>query len=311
MTSPTPARPTFLVAGAARSGTTALVEGLRNHPQVFVTSPKEPSYFALHGQPVDFAGPGDEATINRVAVTDLDAYLNLYPAGSDFVALGDGSVSTLYYAENAVPEILRVNPDMRLVVLLRDPVDRAFSSFQYLRARGFEPHEDFMAALDDEPERIRNNWHHLWHYTAMSRYADGLQILREGLGSEQVGVWFYDDLASDTDRTISSVLRFLQVPEHPAETAGISRVNVSGTPRLAPLTRAIQWATTIEPLRALVKKTTSYGLRELIRRKSLRPTTVPAAARDRLEPLFTEDLRRVEDMLGATDMPNWLRRQSR
>ncbi len=304
-------RPNFLVAGAARSGTTALVEGLRHHPQVFVTLPKEPHYFALHGQVPDFRGPGDAATINRVAVTDPDDYLRLYPAEHEFLALGDGSVSTLYYAEQALPEICRVNPEMRLVVILRDPVDRAFSSFQYLRARGFEPHADFMKALDDEPDRIRDHWHHLWHYTSMSHYADGLQTLRQGLGPEQVRVWFYDDLARDTAGTISSVLRFLAVPEHARENDAISRVNVSGTPRLAPLTRAIQWATTIEPLRQFVKRSTSFGLREFVRRHSLRPSAVPAAARARLEPLFADDLRRVSDILGdgAAAAPGWLRRE--
>ena len=310
MTAPT-TRPNFLVAGAARSGTTALVEGLRHHPRVFVTLPKEPHYFALHGQVPNFQGPGDAATINRVAVTDHDDYLRLYPSEHEYLALGDGSVSTLYYAENAVPEILRVNPDMRLAVILRDPVDRAFSSFQYLRARGFEPHEDFMRALDDEPDRIRDNWHHLWHYTAMSHYADGLETLRKGLGAERVKVWFHDDLARDAARTISSVLRFLEVPEDARESDAISRVNVSGTPKLAPLTRAIQWATTIEPLRQLVKKSTSFGLREFVRRHSLRPSEVPSAARARLEPLFVDDLRRVADILGgatAADGPGWLRR---
>ena len=300
-------RPNFLVVGAARSGTTALVEGLRNHPQVFLTMPKEPHYFALHGQKVDFRGPGDDATINRVAVTDYDDYLALYPAAPNYLALGDGSVSTLYYAEAAVPEILLVNPEMRLAVMLRDPVDRAYSGYQYLRARGFEPHEDFMAALDDEPNRIRDNWHHLWHYTAMSHYAEGLETLREGLGHDRVGVWFYDDLARDADATISSVLRFLAVPEHRDETSGIAHVNVSGTPRLAPLTRAIQWATTIEPLRQLVKKSTSFGFREFVRRHSLRPSTVPAAARARLEPLFVDDLRQVAELVGDTvPTPAWL-----
>lgn len=299
-------RPNFLLAGAARSGTTALVEGLRNHPQVFVTSPKEPHYFALHGQKVDFRGPGDAATINRVAVTDRDDYLRLYPVKHDHVALGDGSVSTLYYAENAVPEILNVNPDMRVVVILRDPVDRAFSSFQYLRARGFEPHEDFMAALDDEADRIRDGWHHLWHYTAMSLYAEGLATLRDGLGAQRVMVCFYDDLARDSEETTSRVLRFLEVPEHEQETAGISRVNVSGTPRLGPVTRAIQGMTTSEALRRFVKRTTSFAFREFVRRNTLRPTTVPQAARARLEPLFVEDTRRVAEMLGAADRPSWL-----
>ena len=64
--------PTFLVIGAARSGTTGLVEGLRTHPQVFVTDPKEPHYFALHRIGARFTAPGDDHTINRVAVTDRD-----------------------------------------------------------------------------------------------------------------------------------------------------------------------------------------------------------------------------------------------
>jgi len=105
------------------------------------------------------------------------------------------------------------------------------------------------------------------------------------------------------------VLRFLGVPEHTQETAAISRVNVSGTPRLAPVTRAIQWATTIEPLRQLVKRSTSFGLREFVRRHTLRPSDVPSAARARLEPLFADDLRRVAGLLGARpDAPAWLRR---
>ena len=56
----TPTMPTFLVIGAARSGTTGLVEGLRTHPRVFVTDPKEPHYFALHRIGARFTAPGDE-----------------------------------------------------------------------------------------------------------------------------------------------------------------------------------------------------------------------------------------------------------
>ena len=82
--------PNFLVIGAGRSGTTALVEGLRSHPKVFVTEPKEPHYFALHGRQPDFAGPGDAHTINRVAVTDRQAYLDLYPRQHGLVALATG-----------------------------------------------------------------------------------------------------------------------------------------------------------------------------------------------------------------------------
>src|SRR5918996_796747 len=141
--------PNFLVVGAARSGTTGLVEGLRSHPRVFVTDPKEPHYFALHDQTANFAGPGD------------------------------GSVSTLYYHERALPEVVAMNPDMRLVALLREPIARAYSSHQYMRARGFEPYEDFLQAVDEEPRRKADDYHHLWHYTSMSFYADAVAALQK------------------------------------------------------------------------------------------------------------------------------------
>lgn len=297
--------PTFLVAGAGRSGTTGLVEGLRTHPRVFLTQPKEPHYFALHGRTVDFRGPGDDATINRVAITDRDRYLDLYPADHDQLALGDGSVSTLYYADRAVPEILDVNAAMRVVVILRDPVERAYSSYLYMRARGFEPCDDVVAALADESRRREQDWHHLWHYQAMSRYAESLARLQQGLGREQVGVWFYDDLVADYQGTVSRVLRFLGVPPDPGEGHGVPRVNVSGTPRLPIVQRTIWWATRNELLRRTVKRTTSFRFRERIRRSTLRRSDVPLGARRFLQGAFDDDLAALSSLVKG-DVPAWL-----
>ena len=78
--------PTFLVVGTARAGTTAVVEGLRTHPDVFITHPKEPHYFAFHGTVPDFQGPGDDESINRIAITDRDRYLALYNNTGDTLA---------------------------------------------------------------------------------------------------------------------------------------------------------------------------------------------------------------------------------
>ncbi|HEU0285702.1 MAG TPA: sulfotransferase [Nocardioidaceae bacterium] len=301
--------PGFLVVGAARSGTTGLVEGLRSHPRVFVTEPKEPHYFALHDQTPDFAGPGDAHTINRVAVTDRDRYLALYPASPhDYLALGDGSVSTLYYYERALPEAVAMNPDLRLVVLLREPVARAYSSHQYMRARGFEPYEDFLAAVDDEPRRKAENYHHLWHYTSMSYYADAVAALQKAVPPEQLGIWFYDDLDRDYEDTVRAVLRFLDVPPAEGEAEGVPRVNISGKPRFAGVQKALWWATRHDVLRRGVKRLTTYRFRERIRRLTLRSGGVPPEAMERLQPLFAEDLARLRDLLPPDiKQPDWLR----
>lgn len=299
--------PTFHVAGAARSGTTGLVEGLRAHPQVFVTHPKEPHFFAFHDQVIDFQGPGDAHTINKVAVTDTARYLALFADGGECLARGDGSVSTLYYHDRALPLALEMYPDLRFVILLREPVARAFSSHQYMRARGFEPHENFLEAVADEERRIAENWHHLWHYTSMSRYADAVAHFQDMLPATQLGIWFYDDLDRDYEGTIKEVLRFLDVPSIQGEGEGIPRVNISGQPRYQQIQKALWWATRHEYLRRAVKRFTTYRFRERIRSRTLQRGEVPPQVVTALTPLFEDDLRRLGQILPRDlARPVWL-----
>jgi len=300
-----PPSPNFLVVGAGRCGTTALVEGLRSHPQVFVTEPKEPHYFAFHGTRPAFAGPGDAHTINRVSVTDRQDYLALYPRNHHFLALGDGSVSTLYYYERALPEVMAINPEMRLIVLLRDPVARAYSSHQYLRARGFEPLPDFLAAVADEGRRRAENWHHMWHYTEMSKYADPVAALQQTVPAEQLGIWFFEDLDQDYARVLREVLQFLGVP--PVDHVGehVPRVNVSGAPRFNRLQQGLSWATRHDRVRSSVKTVTTYRFRERIRRYALRHEGLPADAYEQLLPRFADDLVRLRRLLPG-EAPTWL-----
>lgn len=297
--------PTFVVAGAARSGTTGLVEGLRSHPLVFVTDPKEPHYFALHRTGAHFTGPGDDHTINRLAVTRREDYLALYRDARGCRALGDAAVSTLYYHDEALPELLRTNPAMKVVVLLREPVERAWSAHQYMRARGVEPVEDFLEAVALEPSRQEAGWHHIWHYTAMSRYADAVAAFRSALPPEQLGIWFFDDLTRDYTGTVASILRFLGVPPVPGEATGVPRVNVSGKPRYRTVHTAIRWATGHERIRSTVKRATSYRFREQIRGRILSAGAPPDEVRQRLAPLFVDDLARLRALLpGAA--PAWV-----
>src|SRR5829696_8680938 len=93
--------PDFVVAGAARAGSTAVVESLRKRSDVFITQPKEPHYLALgDGGPV-FTGPGDDVTINAVLVDSREDYARLFADAPPDALCGEGSVSTLYYYEKA------------------------------------------------------------------------------------------------------------------------------------------------------------------------------------------------------------------
>lgn len=297
--------PTYLVAGAARSGSTSVAESLRSHPDAFMTTPKEPHYFALAGPRPSFTGPGDDVTINTVSVTDRDAYLALYPEEHSYVALGDASVSTLYYHEDALPRVLQMNPDIKVAVVLREPVSRAFSAYQYLRARGLEPVEDFLEAVALEPERTQLGWHHLWHYTAMSQYSVAAAAFRTALG-DRFGVWFYDDLQAEPDRVFAEIQTFVGLDPERAPTTAQQRVNVSGQPRRPGLQKAIHVAASSDRTRRAVKAVVPFRVREAIRSANLRSVDVSTESNEILRPRFHDDLVSLQEVLDRPLPPGWL-----
>jgi hypothetical protein len=299
--------PTFLVVGAGRSGTTGLVEGLRRHPDVFVTTPKEPDYFAYAGQRLAFTGPGDDLAVNRPSVTDRADYLSLYPQDPALTALGEASASTLYHHERSIPEILRVAPEARVVVLLREPVARAGSAFDYLAGQGREPAPTLLDAVADEDRRVRDGWAHLWHYTRMSYYADAVEAFLDAFGADRVGVWFHDAMTEDYPETLRQVLRFIGTEPRPGELDEVPVVNVSGTPRSRLVHGAMQAARGNETVRRLGQRMTTFRMREAVRRRLVTKHDVDPAVRSELEPLFADDLARLSALLPAEGQPAWLR----
>jgi hypothetical protein len=246
-------------------------------------------------------------------VTDRRAYLSLYPADSRYLALGEGSVSTLYYRKHALPEILRINPAMKVIIVLRDPVARAYSSYLYLRNLGLEPMSDFAEAVAAEPRRRRAGWHHLWHYTGMSMYSDALTDVQETLPAEQIGVWFHDEMEADYAGTIRNILSFLDVPSVGSVAEGVPRVNASGAPTSLRLQRVLLWATRQEAIRGGIRLLTTYRFRERMRAKTIRRQTVPEPVENLLHSRFAEDIARLRDALHVEErrIPQWVRESER
>jgi hypothetical protein len=294
--------PDFVFAGAARAGSTAVVESLRRRPEVFVTQPKEPHYLALAGTGAAFTGPGDDITVNAKAVVDASAYAELFAEAAPGMLTGEGSVSTLYYSEQAAPRLARLNPHVRVVVVLREPVARAYSSHQYLVNRGFEPVSDFLDAVALEQERIAAGWHHLWHYTAMSRYADDVARLMEHFPATRV--WWYDDLMRDEEATLAEIHEFIGLGG-PQSDLSVGRVNASGQPRRPRVHSAMQLASRSAALRRVVKAVVPFDVRERLRGSNLAVNDVPREVVSQLAPRFGDDLRRLETVLGRPVPAGW------
>src|SRR5262245_46994507 len=159
--------PDFFVAGVPKAGTTALYAALVRHPQLFLPSVKEPKFFLSDGPPPRHGGPGDVQTYGEHVWRreDYEALFDQAPPGA---VRGEATPFYLYDLA-AQDRIAKLIPHARLILLLRDPVDRAHSNWAHLWAAGLESESDFVTACLAEPARKAAGWANFWHYIGQGR----------------------------------------------------------------------------------------------------------------------------------------------
>jgi hypothetical protein len=177
--------PNFLIIGAAKAGTNALYHYLRQHPQVYMSPWKEPKFFAFESEAdLGFrAADGKDAPVNASVILDQAEYEKLFDGADHALARGEASTHYLY-VEDSPRRIKALIPKARLIAVLRNPVDRAFSSYQHLVRDDLEP-LDFGPALDAEPRRIAEHYAYLYRYTDMGFYSEQLDRYERIFPEEQ------------------------------------------------------------------------------------------------------------------------------
>lgn len=201
--------PTFLIIGAARSGTSSLYQYLGQHPQIYMSPEKEPDYFVHGGHRFDLRGPGGKQ-VARPVTGDLESYRALFRGASGHAAIGEASTSYLYdpVASGRIQHLL---PEAKLIALLRNPVDRAYSAFLNQTRLGHESLLDFAAALRAEEERIRTRWRNGFHYRHAGLYCGQLQRYFDRFPAEQIKVCLHEDFTANPPRICQEIFQFLNV----------------------------------------------------------------------------------------------------
>ncbi|CAN5662914.1 hypothetical protein BH24ACT4_BH24ACT4_05360 [soil metagenome] len=214
-TAPWRAEPDFLVVGAQRSGTTTLYRLLAEHPAVrFPRLTKGAHWFDVESHRSE--GWYRSNFPLRAALERAEAAV-----GEPIIV---GEAAPYYGFHPFVPErIAAALPRVRLVMILRDPVTRAWSQFHHERARGFEPLADFEGALEAEPARLagaeatlaQRPGRHLAHqhqpYVARGRYDEQIRRLWDAFGRDQVLVLYTEDLEQDPRPTLDRLHDFLGI----------------------------------------------------------------------------------------------------
>jgi hypothetical protein len=209
--------PTFIIAGAPRSGTTWLYHLLDRHPDVYMAKPArpEPKFFL----------------VDELYAKGLEYYVDTWFAGADaYPAAGEKSTNYLE-SPRAAERIEASLPKVRLVFILREPSQRAYSNWAWSRMNGME-HEDFEAALALEEERERTLDPKLRYarphaYFSRGLYASMLQPYVDRFPAGQLLVLKFDDIVGDPGGLTARLHRFIGVEPRPGDAAGLDVINPS------------------------------------------------------------------------------------
>ncbi|MFK8025101.1 MAG: sulfotransferase [Ilumatobacter sp.] len=215
--------PTFYVIGAYRSGTTTLYRTMRQHPEVFLPLEKEPMFFAID------ENPDASPVLRSRSVADRAEYESLYaPCRPDQLP---GDISPEYLRNPYVAgHLASVVPDARIVAVLRNPIERAWSDFLLHRRDGNEPCETLEAALAEQAERQSGEDHRAGHYIDTGMYAQQLRRYFDHFPAEQIHVVLFEDLRTDFAATMAAIFEHVGVDPTVTVTEE-SAINASGVPR--------------------------------------------------------------------------------
>jgi hypothetical protein len=301
------ALPDFFVAGAPKSGTTALHAALARHPGLYLSAVKEPKFFLTDGPPPAQGGPGDAKTYREHVWrrADYEALFAAAPPG----ALRGESTPFYLYSREAQQRIKALVPAARLILVLRDPIERAHSNWTHLWSAGLDPIDDFVQACGAEEQRIAAGWADFWHYRRLGLYGQQLQHLYSVFPPAQVLLFRYRDLVDNPVRTLDMICAFLGVAQ--GIVSEVPRENVTAHPEhtrrhqaLSKVLRAGSAVTAWMP--GHTGKSVIDRLESTLQNGAAPRRPLTWEQRQSLIPYFEADVRLLSDLTGE-DFSDWVR----
>jgi hypothetical protein len=280
--------PNLFLVGAAKAGTTSLYAELARHPEIYMSPMKEPHFFSR----IEPA-PRWEAFFPHVS--DEDQYLALFEGAGDEQVLGEASTSYLWDGQ-AAERIKRAVPEAKILIVLRDPVERAYSHYWNDVREGMEK-RSLLDALDEEQRTEPGGWGVSSLYIDCGRYAEQVTRYLDRFGA-RVHVLFFEDFVSDEVSTIADIHSFLGVRPAAAEVAG-QRMNPGSLPRNRLSGAVLASGRLRRVVRAAVPRHMRTRLREALLKQAA-PPPMDSAARTLLTDVYRPEVARLEELLGRS-----------
>ena len=192
--------PNIIIAGAPKCGSTSLYHLLSQHPEVYFPSCKEPGYFVRdYFRSISPSSP-NYYRLQSSLVLNANDYYKLFSNIPEQYR-GDASITYLFKAEEASENILQeLGYDVHIIFILRDPIKRLVSQYQYCVELGFED-KPLGLALSLESKRMDDNWSSIYAYVGQGLYADGITLFKHSFA--KTTVVFAENLRADPQGTLS------------------------------------------------------------------------------------------------------------
>lgn len=294
----------IFIVGAAKAGTTTLYQLLSQHPAICCPIVKEPNYFSSLDKkdPVKpGSGPGDRGT---VWTKDYQQYESLFKLKNEHSYRIDASVSYLY-SQHSAAAIARQDPEAKIIIILRNPVERAWSHYKHMVRDGRET-ETFEAALAAEEDRIIKGWEFSWHLKNMGLYGRQIERWLQHFRKDQIAFFLFEDLVEDMSKVLEATASFIGLSPYSYNFTKDGS-NKSGVSKSKTVAKMINWASRYKVgINRVIPPSLTHSAVERIRSLNVKKSNsrINQETRYQLMSYFSEDIQQTEELIGR-DLNAW------
>jgi hypothetical protein len=286
--------PNFIIVGAPKCGTTAIFNYLKQHPQIYMPSCKEPHFFSFEGENKPHWG-----------IPNLEAYSSLFEGVTDEIAIGEASTWYLY-SQTAAERIRYHIPEAKLIAILRNPVERAYSSWAFRVQCGWESITNFERTLQAEQSRISDNFEWDFHYLQTGFYYNQVKRYFDLFPRERIKIYLHEDLKADPVGLLQDLFKFLNIDINFVPDVSVKH-NITSSPRNNYLNLLLARKSR---LKSVVKSIITNNLRQKLVGKirqynRVKPFPLSPEIKQRFSQVYKEDILKLENLIER-DLSSWL-----
>ncbi len=308
-------KPNFFVVGAAKSGTTSFYNYLNQHPNVYLTPIKEPHYFSKDIQIKNFNKEyqtshqfdikeylsHEELEEKHIAFIDsLDSYLELFREYNNQKCIGEMSTGYLY-SKKAAKEIYKFNSNAKIIIILRNPIERAFSHWIMSLQRGVENKHSFIDAVIHDHNLQKKEWGTSHIYIEQGLYYEQVKRYYDLFPSKNIKLFLFDDLKNDAKNVYRELFDFLEISQLNSEDFN-KKYNVAKLPKYKIFALFLH-NEHLKSLFSFLPKNIKTPLKNIFYSQKKLPKLTDSD-RKALLPFFINDIKKLEQLIKR-DLSGW------